>query len=378
MEEDEFGFVYPNIDSSKCVNCGQCQRMCAYATQAKKNSPYEAYAAINIDQKQRIRSSSGGVFSAIAKKWIGDGGYICGAILEFDSEGVPSIHHIIGNKIEDIDRISGSKYVQSDITGIYVELRTLLERGEKILFTGTPCQVGQIKKMFGKYKEQLLTIDLICHGVPSQKMFRDAVAYWNRLHHGKIHEFDFRDKSIEWGLYARLSYSTYYGKEKSYILRIFSLAYYYFFIEAATYRESCYYCPYACVERAGDLTVGDFWRIENSLQEFAKETDASHKGVSCLLVNTVAGKTLVDGMSEYMKLADAEFSFIKKENGQLRAPSRCELDRERIMNEYAESGYGALVKELKHHLGIKFYFEQIKAAIPRDVKNRCRKIFRRG
>lgn len=377
MKEDEYGFIYPMVDENKCCNCGICEKNCAYLEKSNMKKPRLAYAAVNINLKQRKRSTSGGVFSAIATKWLEKGGYICGAVLDFNDKGTPWVHHIITNSEHDIKRISGSKYVQSDIKEIIIELKQLLNQGEKVLFTGTPCQVSQIKKLFMKYREQLLCMDIICHGVPSQKMFRDAVSYWNRLHHGKVYEFDFRDKTIEWGLYARLSYKNKRNIFKSYVLRIFSLAYYYFFIEAVTYRESCYHCPYACEERVGDFTMGDFWRIEKKYFEFANKNDVIHKGASCLLVNTDYGERNLEMLDGYLEMLKVDFDYIKEENGQLRSPSKCNLNKEKIMKSYLEEGYAGLVKELKKHLGFKFYYEQIKAAIPSKVKNQGKRLLGR-
>ena len=377
MEEDKYGFIYPKVDGMKCCDCGLCKKNCAYLENRNMQKPRFAYAAINTNSKQRKKSASGGVFSAIATKWIEKGGYICGAVLDFDGRGIPWIHHIISDSEDDIKRISGSKYVQSDIKDIIVECKQLLKQGKNILFTGTPCQVSQVKKIFSKYQAQLLCIDLICHGVPSQKMFRDAVSYWNKLHHGRIYEFDFRDKSIEWGLYARISYKNRKNIAKSYILRIYSLAYYYFFIESVTYRESCYHCPYACEERTGDLTMGDFWRIEKKYGEFADQKDVMHKGVSCLLVNTDIGEKKLESLNKYLEMIEVDFSYVKQENGQLRNPSKCNLDKEKIMNIYLEKGYDGLVKELKKQLGLKFYYEQIKAMLPYEVKDKLKRLLGR-
>lgn len=193
MCENEEGFLVPKIDQEKCIDCGLCDRHCPILSDKRnENQVLEVYAAAAKDDI-RMKSSSGGIFSVLAEKILEEGGYVCGAAFDQDFMGVS--HTIISDK-EGLEKLQGSKYVQSAIGDVYQKIKKLLEEGKKVLFSGCPCQVAGIKAFLGKTYEHLYTIDIICHGVPSPKAFRSYVRSEVRRGQGdrKIEKFSFRDK----------------------------------------------------------------------------------------------------------------------------------------------------------------------------------------
>lgn len=175
MQEDEYGFIYPEIDSKKCVECGLCISSCHYKSADDLHTPIKSLAAVNRDDTLLENSASGGMFSAIAEAFLNEGGCVCGAAMDF-KDNVADVRHIMIHSLNELYRLQKSKYVQSSTDKIYKELRTLLKNGEKVLFSGTPCQVEAAKSIAKRAGGKLYTIDIICHGVPSQRFFNDFIA----------------------------------------------------------------------------------------------------------------------------------------------------------------------------------------------------------
>ena len=192
MKPDAEGFLYPEIDPNKCVECGVCKRVCKYKT-SDLNAVESTYAVTNRDEKQIMKAASGGLFSAAASTILSDGGCVFGATLTFDS-GHPDTHHIMVENKEDLWKLQGSKYVQSRIGRTYQQAKECLQHGRTVLFSGTPCQIAGLKSYLGKVYENLYTMDLICHGVPSAEFFDGYIQELNKKYRGKVTEYKFRDK----------------------------------------------------------------------------------------------------------------------------------------------------------------------------------------
>ena len=175
MKEDSKGFIYPEINEELCIQCGMCTKICSYNSEEIFNTPIESYAALTKNKRVLSKSASGGVFATIAEQFIKSGGWVCGSVMEF-KKGIATCYHRVTNKLNDIEKMQGSKYVQSDITDALPEIKQLISKKEKILFCGTPCQVSAVKKMAADYDE-LYTIDIICHGVPSVHLYNDCLLY---------------------------------------------------------------------------------------------------------------------------------------------------------------------------------------------------------
>lgn len=290
MEMKE-GFLYPVIDPERCVECGLCVKVCAFnrGKNTQSNS-LNAFACKNKDAQVRLNSSSGGVFTAVSDWVLAQQGVIYGAAYD---EGLRVAHHRTQNG-SDRNRMRGSKYVQSDTSGIFRQVKEDLQQGRRVLFTGTGCQVAALKAFLGKEYDNLILIDIICHGVPSPEVWARFVAYI-REKYGKVPtDFAFRNKEVSWRSYSpKLSFVD--GSEVGQNDHTGS------FIELFRYdlclRPSCTVCRYTSMHREGDLTIGDFWGIENVLPEID-----DGKGVSALLVNSAKGQRLVGQLTDVLEL----------------------------------------------------------------------------
>ena len=262
MQEDEYGFLYPQIDENKCVQCGACQKVCAYQNGQVGNTPIKCYAAVNKDKEELMKSASGGIFAAMATTILKDDGVVFGAALDFEN-GHAHPHHIAVREVSQVYRLQGSKYVQSAIENTYVEAKEELDLGKKVLFSGTPCQIAGLYSYLRKGYENLYTIDVICHGVPSAKFFDDYIQYMTKKNKAKaVISYSFRDKKKGWGMNNRIGFEYASGKKKNMYIPARLTSYNTFFLDGDIYRENCYQCPYAKRESTVDFTIGDYWGIE--------------------------------------------------------------------------------------------------------------------
>lgn len=352
LQEDADGIWYPSVDEEKCIQCSLCLKACAYTAPKGSNVPLEAYGAKVKDCEVHKRSASGGVFAAIARRSM-ETGYAAGAVMELGSD--PAIFHMVSNSPDDIPRMQGSKYVQSHADTCYPEIKRLLREGKQVVFSGTPCQVDAVKRITGS-PENLLTVDLVCHGVPSQKLFLECLDGFGKLLHRPIRDFVFRDKSTakDW----RCSLTAGAGGKRK-VLSARFVSYYHYFLTGASYRENCYSCPYANLHRASDLTIGDYWGIEN---HHASETGESSKGWSAVLVNTEKGKQLLTCCAEDLLLIPTKTEWIQEQNKQLNHPSRKSPERQVFLDSYRKGGYPEIEKQFRKQNGgqLRFCYRLLK------------------
>lgn len=277
IKADVDGFTFPEINKDLCTECGLCNKVCAFQNiPVKGDDPIATYAAINKNSNILSASASGGVFGALASLVFDQKGVVFGCAYN----DILEPEHISIDNLLDLEKIQGSKYVQSDINTTYTEAKRYLENGRYVLFTGTPCQIAGLKSFLGKDYENLITADLICHGVPSAKFFKGYIKYLEGKLKGRVIDFKFRDKSKGWGLMGKVIY-----KKGDKILEKFinpKTSYYYdYFLKGYIYRENCYECKYACGSREGDFTMGDYWGIEKVHPEIETKN-----GVSVFLINS--------------------------------------------------------------------------------------------
>ena len=356
FQEDSDGFVYPYINKELCINCGLCQKVCNYQKDEVLYEPQKTYAAIT-NNTEILLSASGGVFASFAKSFLDDGGVVYGATLEC-KEGKPFIFHLGIENEEEIPNILGSKYVQSSIGKVFQEIKEKLKSGKKVLFCGTPCQVDGLRGYLGKDFSNLLLIDLICHGVPSQKFFRD---YIREIYPNKsVRNFKFRDKKHGWGYNGRIDFE--HGISKC--LYKNESSYYEYFLKGTICRENCYVCKYASNKRIGDITIGDFWGIGKEHPEWMKENGGmidTKKGVSCILINTEKGKNYLEHYKNVIKLWECKLQEIVNHNRQLKEPIHLNSKiRDRIFAIYKENGYKGVEKMWKKDKGFKLPLIRIK------------------
>lgn len=357
MKEDAYGFIYPYIDANLCVECGICQKVCSFQHQTVKNEPLAVFAAASKDKDMLRCSASGGAFSAIARIILSQGGIVFGAAFDKDW----NVQHIGVETLEKLPRLQGSKYVQSHIGTTYQQVKKCLKEKRKVLFSGTPCQIAGLYGYLGHDDENLFTIDLICHGVPNQKMFQD---YVHSL--GNVEHFSFRDKSLGWGING---IAVIKGKRKALKLWQSDSPYLYYFSQGVIYRDSCYHCKYACKNRPADITVGDFWGIEKQHPEYLRQHIFHTKdGISVVIANTQKGMKLLNSCIFGLYIKKSDFEKVAAGNAQLVRPSICKSQRKEILDLYTKYGWNAVEERFYKNIGIRKYSSQLKSILPSGLK----------
>lgn len=280
MKEDEEGFLYPVINEESCIHCNLCRKVCCWENTSYDNvSEPITIASVLKDKEERQKSTSGGVFYAIAKWVINQGGIVYGAAFDKDMQ----LHHIGARSLEELQKIRGSKYLQSELGTSYKDVKNHLDIGQWVYFTGTGCQVAGLKKYLRKDYSNLITSDLVCHGVPSQKLFNKHMAYMEQKYHDKVVDFRFRDYKSGIGCET-----CYFEKREPIINPTYELSpYLYSFMYGFTFRMSCYECKFAKVPRQGDITLADFWGVEHFIPKIDR-----NNGVSLILLNTKKGEAI--------------------------------------------------------------------------------------
>lgn len=300
LEKDELGFVYAQIDEGRCIGCNICKDKCPILLEQSQDILInECYACKNIDEEIRMKSSSGGVFYLLAKYIISKNGIVYGAA--FDRE-FNVIHKKI-DKIENIVELMGSKYVQSNLGNIYYEIKLELENKVMVLFTGTPCQVAALKSYLGKEYTNLYVQDFACHGVGSKKVLDKHISELelsNKLEN--ITRINFRDKISGWKNFSL----SILADKGSYIKDLSKDNFMKAFLKNLCLRQSCYNCKYKGDNRMSDITLADFWGIDNDFDD--------DKGVSAVIINTTKGKELFESIKDELVLKKVKYKDISENN----------------------------------------------------------------
>ena len=302
MNKDEEGFLYPAIDQKECLNCGLCEKVCPFLDSRKRSEPTEAWAAKCTDEKLRFESSSGGIFSLLAIKVLNSGGIVFGAAFSADFK---EVYHTSVTHCEDLKKLRTSKYVQSAIGESYREVKELLDEGKDVLFSGVPCQITGLKKYLKKEYDNLVCVDVICHGVPSPELWKKYLDCIEKKHRGVITDINFRHKKISWQNFGISRTSD--GVD------IFTPAgsdpYMQMFLRNYALRPSCFACQTKTNGSDSDITLGDFWGIDCVLP---KMNDG--KGVSAVIVHTEKGKRLYNAIAECIEQQAVPYDSVKKYN----------------------------------------------------------------
>ena len=263
---------------------------------------------------------------------------------------------------------------------IFKEVKNALADNKNVLFSGTPCQVAALKSFLGdKHYDNLFTIDIICHGVPSIQMFQDYLTILESSC-GKIYDFKFRDKSGGWGYTGSAHYKDKKGYDKKLVIPFGVSSYVSMFLESDIFRENCYSCKYANANRVGDITIGDYWGIEKEHAESLLDNGGcidETKGVSCLIVNTQKGKQMLEDNKDNLVLVLSEFVKVQNGNKQLKAPGKKGRDREYILELYKNEGYSAVEKWYRKKKGVKWYLSWGKCWIPISWKKKIKRVIRK-
>ena len=334
MREGAHGFVFPMVDADACVGCGTCVRSCGLHARLGTETSGPWFAACGRGDVSE--SASGGVFSALARQVIADGGCAFGAAYEPFEDGL-HVRHRMAESEERLVALLNSKYVQSNASCCFNEVREQLKTGRQVLFCGTPCQVAGLRGFLGRDWPNLVTADLVCHGVPSERLFNSYVRELTKKYGSPVVDFRFRCKRDGWG-HSLLLLLLLDGRQVS--ISADESPYYDMFLKLKTLRDSCYVCPYAGSYRAGDVTFGDFWGVEYSRPDVLEDGALDmHTGVSCLLVNNERGRELVSRYSKALVLKKVTFNDIAKGNDQLRKPSALPSDRGDYIYAFERGGW---------------------------------------
>lgn len=283
MKPDEEGFLYPQINADLCTKCELCRDICTskdnYNVSEYLEKP-EIYAMVHKDKEVLLSSSSGGMFTAISDYILSNNGIVYGAA--FDEYW--KVKHKRAYTSNGRDFFKGSKYTQSEISVVFNEVKTDLDDGKQVLFTGTPCQIAALKKFTGK-SDNLYLCDLLCHGVSSPLIWSDYIKYIESEYKSKLIDFNSRSKVLGWsGGISEARFED--GRFECSSIPL--LSYWYLAsVKSLTFRPSCYQCKYTNLKRVSDITLGDFWRINKSIPDFYNK-----KGVSLVIVNTSKGQEL--------------------------------------------------------------------------------------
>ena len=360
LEKD--GFKYTVIDQKKCINCAKCYSVCPIENSAKNQDEQRLFAAYSLDAAERNGGSSGGIFKLLSDYFMGQGYYVCGAAFE----KMTLKHRIVGPS-GDVTALLKSKYVQSDMQGIYKEINALLKSGEKVFFCSTPCQVSALINSVSKTeRKNLFTADIICHGVPSQKVFDEYIKTLENKHSGEISDFSFRVKNNKYKHAHGYSYKVTKGKKSVTVNGIYTNSTFYnAFKNYLIFRDSCYDCRYATLQRVSDITLADFWGIEK--YDFDANSDA---GVSMIITNTENGYNAFSAISEKTRFKEFPVQYGIDSNHCLTKTTKRPKNRDAIIDEIASNGYEAAAKK---YFGCSL-IHKVYWLIPPKFRNYLRKI----
>lgn len=309
MTADNEGFLYPQVNRSICIDCGLCEKVCPVINQNEPREPLAVYAAKNTNEEIRLKSSSGGIFTLLAEQVITEGGVVFGARFNESWEVI----HDYTETIEGIEVFRGSKYVQSVIGDNFKIAKQFLNEGRKVLFSGTPCQIAGLKKFLRKEYENLLTVEVVCHGVPSPMVWRDYLDYKRAERAaGKntvssslnelpvITGISFRDKTHGWKKFGfKICYAASKAAENS-VSKSANIAnceitpfnedlFMKGFLKNLYLRPSCYHCATRKGKSGADVSIADYWGINKIHSEFD-----DNKGVGLILIYTIMGEKVYE------------------------------------------------------------------------------------
>ncbi len=369
MVEDERGFLKPFIDDAKCVNCGLCKKTCPVLHYESKNfEKPKTFAFINNDEKTRLKSASGSVFPAFAKYVLEKNGVAFGVI--YDDE--MKVCHSMATNWQDIEKMQSSKYVQSDTKDTYKKAKQELDSGRFVLFTGTPCQIAGLKSYLKKDYDNLLTIDLICHGVPSRKVFEkyNREFMQAKKDSGKILNINMRSKIKGWqyALTTTTTITTTYHtpNTKEYFMQIF--------LSNLSINDSCCDCQFNKLPRVADITMGDFWGVEH----FDKSLD-DKKGTSIILLNSPKGEKYFDLIKQFAFIKEVPLEVAVKYNPNIYSSSKPHPKREEFFKDLLKSDITLSKLSKKYIKTYPFILKLFYKLMPKFIKNWIKTyILRRG
>ena len=326
MRPDALGFLYPQTDETKCVNCGLCEKVCAFNDSYDKSLNLDtpiAYAARHKDMNEVESSRSGAAFIAISDYILENGGVVYGAGY---TDHFRVVHKRAINK-EERNEFKGSKYVQSDLNTVFRQVKKDLQNGQTVLFSGTPCQTAGLNSFISKHlRKNLILVDIVCHGVPGPYLWRDYIAFLEKKHGASICWVNFRDKqAYGWQAHRETFKFVNGGGQK--------MSFTFLFYKHIMFRKSCEKCPYTNLKRPSDITLADFWGWEKTDAKLNRD----NKGISLILLNTEKGKELFDAVKDKMNISPVNLQNCLQ--GNLIRPTKADPQRDKFEYDYSRKGF---------------------------------------
>jgi len=352
MESDEEGFLYPKVNRDLCIKCGLCNKVCSIENELIIDNYFDkpkVYAGWNKNESIRDKSTSGGIFSLLAKSIIEDNGLVVGAAFNNDFK---VCHKSVSNK-DDLDSLRGSKYVQSSINGAYINIEDKLRKGEKVLFSGTPCQIEGLKLFLGKEYSNLLTCGIVCHGVPSPMVFNDYLGYLEKKFDSGIKSFYFRDKVNGW---KNSNVTVYFEDGSKYSVLLGKDPYTNAFQCDLYLRPVCHNCGY---KMNSDILLGDFWGIEKIDPKYD-----DNRGTSLIIINSQKGEKYFNIISKKINYKKSKYSDALLRNPNLEESSKPHNKREEFFDNYHKHEFEELIN---------IYMEPLISNLKNRVKRRLKK-----
>lgn len=366
MNEDDEGFLTPKVNEEKCINCGLCKKTCGQIDRFhnQNNLEEKKFLGIKPNEKEVAKNStSGGIAYLLSKIIIEENGIVFGSA--YDENLMPNQVYV--TKKEELQQLRGSKYVTSNTKKTFSQVKEFLEEGKKVLYIGVPCQIGGLKKFLKKDYENLYTIDIICHGVPSQKIFKKYLENEEKKLGEKIIKYTARNKNkVDWGMGYCAEIKT---KNKIKYKKADLDPYYTAFLKGKINRECCYECKYANLDRVGDITLGDLWGIEKIDYSFYDKC-----GVSLAVINTIKGEELFNIMKNFIEYRQYNEEQVIKFNGNLMYSTIRPKNRDIIYRKLDEIPFEEYSKKyLENKNKLKYI---LKGIIPKQLKMLYKKYFK--
>ena len=335
MAEDVEGFAYPVIDKKKCIDCGICREVCPNnKNYAYKFTDMQAFACKNTSIDERLASSSGGMFSLLAKNILRQGGCVFGAIYESYN-----VRHIKIDNEKELEKLKGSKYVESSMGQCYTEAKKELELGKKVLFSGVPCQIEGLKSFLGKEYLDLYCISVVCHGVPSKKVFSQHLIALEKKYNDELININFRNKSNGWKNYK----IEYLFKNKIIVRDIQEDEYMVGFLKDYYLRQSCHVCDFRLLKKnTSDIILGDFWGIEVEDGSFDDDN-----GVSALIINSEKGVSMFNDIKDVIVSKKVNIEQIERHNPSLTKPMNIGMERFNFFDIFEKMGLSFAIDYFK-------------------------------
>lgn len=355
MVEGQDGFKYPVIDQEKCINCGICKKTCPVLNTTSNNSINKCYVGYAKDDKTKENASSGGIFPLLANYILDNNGIVIGAAFDESNK----LNHIAITNKKELEKLKGSKYLQSDLDNIFTYIKDNI-KDNKILFVGTPCQVSGLKAFLKKDYENLICIDLVCHGAPSPKLFEKYIKELEQKYNDKLTNYNFRDKSTGWDTYSNTATFknnkiTELNSKNNYMK---------LFLSDIALRESCYKCNFKLGNKYSDITLGDFWGVSIFYPEMY-----DNKGVSCIIINTKKGLNIFDIIKKELRYKECTLDKIISSNPSLNISCKYPKKRKSFFDELSFQAIDNLATKYKKNESlVKKIINRIKKIIKKVIK----------